>query len=76
MERGIIGMWEGISVGYIGQCALSGLFVFCSDWPRLAREAQIRSEQTSASVGIADDPVIEPSLGVSLSETDGIATSG
>lgn len=76
MRRGIVGMWEGILVGYIGQGTLSGLFVLCSDWPRMAREAQARSEQKPASNSVAGDLniPIEPTLGISLCEADQIAT--
>eukprot|EP00929_Paragymnodinium_shiwhaense_P100234 TRINITY_DN62416_c0_g1_i1.p1 TRINITY_DN62416_c0_g1~~TRINITY_DN62416_c0_g1_i1.p1 ORF type:complete len:499 (-),score=58.34 TRINITY_DN62416_c0_g1_i1:228-1724(-) len=46
MQRGFRGIWEGLLIGYFGQCALSGFFVWRSNWPEIARKAQDNSERT------------------------------
>jgi len=60
LQRGLVGLWQGILVGYIGQGTLSGAFVLCSNWPQLAKRAQELAEKKPAL------PVVEESDSLSL----------
>jgi len=64
-HRGLVGLWQGILIGYMGQFTLSGLFVLASRWPQLAREAQERCEKQPAG-GAAEADGGARSLTVSL----------
>lgn len=47
-QQRLPGLWDGLMLGYVTYCLLLAIAFCASDWPKLAMEAQVRSERRHA----------------------------
>ena len=64
----LYGLWFGLIAGYALTTCISGGAAICSDWPRLAKAAALRSEVATAGgagagAGAGDDECCRPDVG-------------